>query len=734
MQVTWTATSQEPDTHGEMGMLGDAIANTALLDDWIGQNAQAIQQVAQTISAGSGTSVQGLVDYVHGLPARIREAVQSTEFVATTLAYRLAEAGILPMFGMPTSVRELYFKLPKGRGDDERDAQSLDRPSDQAIADFAPGSERTWDKRRLSPTYVTGPMFKESSTGQWKASGSPIGAAYLHVRCGACRQLHVEPVPIGELEGFSSDSGLWNPNWLKQPPRGVVCPNCGSQDARPYLAVSPRAFATDMNTGKPALGGGESRGKSGSTEITSPRLAKDQYEQVCNVQITLERQAPVFRTNTNRGDYFGFHQVKSIKEVWQNYPYAEGECIWKSAEENPDFRVALTSPKTTDILAIRMLDGKGLKYFEGPTEAALVRRRAAWYSAATLLQRAIALELDVDSMDIEIASVHALQGKGGGELYLADAHPNGAGLVYSAKADWESILRGCLFAEGPASRMGRTLREELDLANIAGNEWRSPDLLLRGFRNRQIHGLLDWELGIDLLASMLDEGFRPGLDVVAAKKTLPIGREGSWLERAALLVDSYASNGFPVDAQVHEGPVHGWTDKGVLNVVVHPLWDGYAHGRNAIGEAHQLASRMGIEKIRRIDSFNLSRRMAWVRANLANPQVLVLEDVDASGMARNPSPSDAGINGIVSISELAAIPETMVFTAVGRKWKKVAQRKISQLGDGEEWLAAMPMGHLVPVTASFKQGMTIPKLRMKNNSFVASDDATKYLFVAMPAE
>lgn len=731
--VSWTATSQDPDTHGEMGTLADATRNIPLLRDWIEGNGECLERIAQTIAVGAGVSVPGLVDAARNLPSRVERAVTSPEFVATTLAHRLAEAGILPMFGMPTSVRELYFKLPFGKNDDERDASTLDRPADQAIADFAPGSQRTWDKRRLTPKYITGPLFRDVRSGKWMSSGMSIGAAYVHVRCGACRQLHVEPVDPSGIQAHASSQGLWDPAWIKLPPMGVVCPNpaCGSPAAKPFMVVSPRAFATDMDVGKPALGGGEGRGSSGTTDITSPRLSPDKFNDICNAKIKLGQQAAVYRTNTNRGNGFGFSEVQAIKKDGLSWSFAEGDSIWQSEEQNPDFKVAFTSPKTTDILAIRMLDRMGLKYFEGKNEPRLVRRRAAWYSAATILQRAIALELDVDSMDIEIASVHAVTDIGGGELYLADAHPNGAGLVESALASWRSILWGCLFAEGEAPRMGRMIRDELESSTRAGNEWRSPDLLLRGFRNRQIHGLLDWQLGIDLLASMLDGGFRPGLDAEASGRALPVSREGDWSERSSRLVEAYGKNGFPVDRAVHSDSVHGWSKDGVLNVVVHPLWDGYAHERNAIGEAHRLAGELGLGKIRRVDSYNLSRRMVWVRANLGNGEVFPIEDVVPSEMlGAQPGPV-AG--DLTSLDALLAVPDHGTFQAAGRSWVKVAQHKLTQLGDGEEWLAAAPTGHLIPVISSLKRGMQVARLR-STNGFVPENDALNYRLVARPAK
>ena len=715
--VSWVGTSDEPDTHGEMGMVEDASTNIAKLKHWLNKNQGIVSEVSNSIAAGTWVSVRDLEEYANTLPGKIEGCVCSTELVASTLAHRLAEAGVLPMFGMPTSVRDLYFKLPQGAYGGGGIAQSLNRPSDQAIADFAPGSERTWDKRRLTPKYITGPMINHPGNGRWTSIGSsPVGAAFVHVQCADCRHLHVERVHVAKFEEYPelSDDSLWDNQWLKGPPSGVSCPNCGSPAAKPYMAISPRAFATDMDTNKPALGGGEGRGRSGATHISSPKLSDEGYETVLNTQLKLGRQASVYRTNTNLGDYFGFVKVEKITEGSQPWWHAEGKSIWQASEDNPDFRVALTSQKTTDILAIRMQDAGGLKYFEDLNHGALTRRRAAWYTAATILQRAIALELDVDSMDIEIASVHALSGVGGAELYLADAHPNGAGLVDSARDNWQSILKGCLFAEGEMAQMGSAIREELLRAEKEGDEWRSPDLLLRGFRNRQVHGLLDWELGIELLASMLDKEFKPGLDTVATGKVLPVGREGSWLDRAAGLVDVYVSN-WPknVGSVVHDEKVHGWIEDEVLNVVVHPLWDGYAGSKNAVGDAHRAAAREGVGKIRRIDSFNLKRRMVWVRAN--RDTYFRDEDIQSGPTTSGPPDHGRGVSHALSIDDVLNVPEQRAFEAVGRCWVKTAEHNLHQLDDGDEWLAITSSGELLPVKVKFKHAMRAPKLRANNN-------------------
>jgi hypothetical protein len=335
-------------------------------------------------------------------------------------------------------------------------------------------------------------------------------------------------------------------------------------------------------------------------------------------------------------------------------------------------------------------------------------------------------------MDIEIATVHAMNDMGGAELYLADAHPNGAGLVDWAKGEWVSLLQGCLFGEGSCKKMGSRIRDEIELAKEAGNEWRSPDLLLRGFRNRQLHGLLDWELGMDLLASMLDPSFKPGLDRLANGKPLPIGREGAWLEKISERVDSFARV-FRINHVVHDGNVHGWLTKegpnkeSVLNFIVHPLWAGHAHENNAVGDAHRYAKANGMRKVRRIDSFNLARRMAWVRGNM---DLFVVEDVDPDARASVP-PKSIGVGAeALSGKDIASIPNGGNFNALGRSWSKVDRKSLGQLTGGD-WLAVGPAGNLIIANAYMKAGMAEPRIR-SDGAWLSPEVAEKYSFVAKP--
>ena len=79
------------------------------------------------------------------------------------LAESLAEAGILPMFGMPTRTRVLYH----GLGIKEK---TIDRDLELAITEFAPGAQKTKDKAIHTAIGFTAPLMKIRN--QWQPVSS----------------------------------------------------------------------------------------------------------------------------------------------------------------------------------------------------------------------------------------------------------------------------------------------------------------------------------------------------------------------------------------------------------------------------------------------------------------------------------------------------------------------------------------------------------------------------------
>lgn len=707
--ITWADTSK-PDIHGEFGTVEQAPARIEAIRLWFSSHQHEIAEVAYAISAGTRIPPGALVTATNDLPQRIERALADPVFVESTLALRLAEAGILPMYGMPTNVRNLYFSFRNSQ-----DALTLDRPFDQAVSEFVPGSHRTWDKRQITPDGICGEARYNRAKNRWETSGPPVGTAYVQLFCPDCRQFQVQVASANTLEP-PVGTVWWNAQFLKGAAL-VVCPSCGHDKAQPYMAVAPRAFVSDLDTTKGAKRWEEARNRPGFPTTMSPELGGE-AKYICrlNSKVALGRQATVFRTNTNNSRLFGFSETDWIPPKPGSRGF--GGQIWRSDPTSKGRRVALTSPKTTDVFGIRMPDELGLSFVDD--SHILVRRRAAWYSAATILQRAIALELDIDSLDIEIASVHRYASgfEIGAELYLADAHPNGAGLVEWANDKWEDLLEGCVLGQGPASKMGGNLRTAW--ARSAKEPWRGPGTLLRGYRNRPLHGLLDWQLGLEMLATMHGRAYRPGLDAVV------VGRDGTpavmpgWMELADEVAlryrDAFPKASAPLPSIA---PLPGWSEPGdarVVSLVVHPLCDHQPGEKNVIAACKQWAQENDVKAIRLVDSFNLSRRMAWVRANINEFVALEISPV---------STSEAGDGRPVTIPALLAGQ----LEHAGTRYKGTERMRVSDAGPGT-WLAETSDGQRKKVIVRRLPGASAPHVHVVGGCRLSDSEVAALTIIA----
>jgi len=708
--VSWAQTDGR-DIHGELGTVAGAVAQMPRFSKWLAANQNAVAHICSTIASGTRVNVKSLIDSANALRVRIENALAEKVFVEPTLAFRLAEAGILPMYGMPTSVRSLYFSFPSGA---EEEPKTLDRPFDQAVAEFVPGSERTWDKRKVTPVGLCGDVsFAHGAGSGWRTSGTPIGAAYAQLFCPDCRSLQVSAADSDTLE-VGDAASWWRPEFLREK-KFATCPSCGGNRARPFMAIAPRAFISDLDIGKSAKRWDSKVPRAGFPVVGSPVLSENtRYTPRLGALVALARQAQVFRTNTNNTNLFGFSDASYIR---RGTSAVNGEmgAIWRHTGDSPQRKVAITSPKTTDLLAVRMLDGAGLEFFD--TDGDISCRRAAWYSAATILQRAIALELDVDSLDIEIASVHLIQSASeglarGGELYLADAHPNGAGIVEWANENWEDLLEGCVFGTGRNSLMGRTIRSAWLMSET--EPWRGPDTLLRGFRNAPLHGLLDWQLGLEMLATLIDPNYRPGLDSIVANRAGGQATLPDWQLLTTSLAARYIS-AFPNVSPLPAGaPVAGWVAVGepqIATVVLHPLTAGYEGRRNALAAVKAWGFSNGFVALRLVDSFNLSRRMAWVRVNI---EKFILVNLDS-----NSETGDTGTQPYVFFQN-----EGNELLYLGKKYEKISEIAAWTAPKGD-WLARGGNGMLHAIRVRRLPGASSPIVQEGASAF--SEQAAKSL-------
>ena len=665
--LTWNDSSMPPDTHGEMGIVQDFSSNKGGRRDaiatWLGNNAGEIQMIAAVVTRGTGIEADSLLSPDSSLLERLDRIVKVEDDQERGLANTLADAGVLPMYGMPTMVRSLYFSLPSGDGW-FREAKTLDRSIEQAITDYAPGSKRVWDKRLLTPIGLVGPI-RHKYKNNWISSIGPVGETTWQIFCRDCRNLSVERISV---EDAINKAAL------------VRCPNCEEDNVRAYLAVAPNGFMTDFNLDKPTDSNqlGDEAGT--ISLVASPAIKGVKPIEKGRAWLALSPQQKVYRiTQNQKGAPFSF-QLKNKHTSPQNQ-WLDGD-MW-IADEDGEIKAALTAPKTTDLFSIRVLDSDGLGFYDKHREVG--SRKAVWYSAATILQRAIALELDVDSLDIEIASVHQYKGENdiGAELYLADEHPNGAGLVYWAHKNWPALLDGCLDPDsaGEFSKLGRYIRDECSRAQKENQHWRGPDLLLKGFRNRHLHALLDWRLGLELLSVMRDPSYIPGVSPSFETWRFELK---SWGDEAKEIAANYCSAFGEGEYQpVTDGAyLHGWQDGDILDVVAHPLWEFDSLMRDVVSQSIVTFARSqsNVNYVRLLDSFNLSRRMSWVRNN---PEFFLKHDLSylgsshSDGLSSSGSSSSNDLNQLISESEIGKL-----FEYDGDVWEKVLEQDAWSIAKG----------------------------------------------------
>ncbi len=615
----WHSYAVKPDTHGEFGKVADFVANPGAIASELANSSvqQHVAEACRALARGSGIDPAVLVSYVaKDLVPRMQAALTNGEFIELNMAHRLAEAGILPMFGMPTRVRNLYYGAPRSEDDDFR---SIDRDLDLAIAEFSPGAERTKDKRTYRPNGLVGPITP-AGNNRWETE-NPVPYRKWQVRCPACNRLE-------ELGEQSNDT---------------QCDDCGSAPVLVQEVVAPGGFRTDGSEYDAPQGDNTGRGGrvivAASTAPVVGRIATH-----ANTRLAVTPQGRVFRINDNGGRQFNFRvipdaQPRPSERYLGVYPagvYLSGEEQWIADDAQGDVRVALVAPKTTDVLRITPLRGAdGLNL----NPAAETRVRAAYYSAATLLVRAAAVELDIDSEEIEIASIHggAISSQAAlGEIMLADHLSNGAGFVEWVATNWSALLGGIV------DGTGRFAAKSLPCSCRAGCY-----KCLLSYRNRPLHALLDWRLGLDLLSIFRDSSYSCGLDPKATSPSLD-----GWSEQARDLRDKICE-AFPGNTQPLDGlPVPAFlvSAEEVLYVVAHPLWavDGI---RSRLGDklrGHTAKFRV----VRAMNTFDLDRRMAWCWQHRSEDRFPVIDIA---------KPKAAG-GGIAASQPVRQVPAETEFT------------------------------------------------------------------------
>lgn len=568
----WHNLSAGSDVHGEFGPV-DSLDNTALaqLTALFGNDEfkDRIRHICETLCRGSMVEQGKLEDYIHNHLINSMTAIcGSAEYAETSIANRLAEGGILPMYGMPTRSRNLFIKLNRNplNGDE---AKTVDRDLDQSLGAFAPGSRINKDKKVYQVNGLIGLPHYSPRNG-WEASPPDAYRRWL-IYCNKCMRFRCEQLVPGDSM-----------------PETVPCDEC-REPASVMEGITPMAYRCDNRAHSPEE---YTRGSSGFVKVASGMLGSGSPRELGNAMLKFEPQGDVYRINDCDGLGFEFSRHSNGMSVGFDRPndpagFLSGDhLIHQYGAE--DERLAMFSRKKTDILQLRPNTvPKGLYLNPNTRDAQSVALRSAYYSAATMIILHTTLQLDIDPGEIEIASIHGGNLFRAGEIMLSDKLPNGAGFVDWIARNWnDKVLDGLL---------------------------RKPDHCtcdtacydcLMSYQNRSLHALLDWRLGMQLLRVFKEDGLN--LDTVLSESE---GRATELLEEL--------SDSFPEVNKVDdlEWPA-SFSDGGTLYLITDPFVSPVLSADNALGRsAKEWLKRNGSEEVRLMDSFNLSRRMAWCWSN-----------------------------------------------------------------------------------------------------------------------
>ncbi|WP_019711548.1 DEAD/DEAH box helicase [Streptomyces xinghaiensis] len=585
------------NVHGQFGTAADWEAARPSISRWLSAHAAEIARLADFLAAYTRTPGQAAAACRWVAEDLISEIsrVSGAEYGHPDLSQRLAEEGLLPMFGFPTGVRYLYTQRPK-KPYPWPPAGVVDRDLPIAVSQFAPGAETVKDGAVFTAAGVVGfrPFGREP-----QAVADPLGS---RMRIGLCRSCsHVEE-SAPDTEAAEGEI--------------LVCPACGADDGtysrielrQPtgFFAPSTKPFRRDFD-GNFAWSARSLAPRTGA-DLESENGAPRRDVGVGGVLVH-SGKGRRYVVNDNGGKLFNFAPLQSTNLLWSGAwmetGVAEAAPWFKLAQDEPA-SVALGAMQRTDLFLLGpekpVLRDAGLRLnlsagvqrsgFREDTTG----RKAAWYSLAALLRKAAGTMLDIQPGEIA-AGIHGAASSGGEArvfAFLADTLDNGAGYcTHLAEPETFSELLGVTDALLAKYRSG-----------AHGDECRGSCYeCLRDYTNMAYHALLDWRLAADLLGVLR-------------------GRELTYdRDEAGQLLDHWAADTIGAEhmtAELASGPAVVFADS-IAVCVKHPL-----EGADEAVEARRLTEVRseiekaggGIESVVFVDNFLLERVPSMVTAKL----------------------------------------------------------------------------------------------------------------------
>ena len=611
------------DTHGEFGKRDDWVDN---LDGrrnnvihWINDNRSEIEKITELFNKFTeiSTPSKEIAQKIHSeLPDKLDTAAQRPGG-PEGLAQSLAELGVLPMFGMPTNVRDLVYKT-----NSRNPFNSIDRGLGQAISEFAPMSRIRNEHVLYESRGISGVLAKNPRNRYYQPKGEPYTRRNHAVFCKNCDIL----VSMSNIGDDIND---------------IECPVCGdlkeaAGESMPDLQfIAPSSFVTDPR----GIGRGDGITDRFGEEKSRISARSGLFHEgesgvICNhnrrnLISEFHESGEVFRMNLGPGQR-GYRLIPN--QQWFGDSMDNLWLIDESPDqsENLENNWGLMAPRITEVIRIRptgtarglVLDPR-LPGEENNGEDTS-RVRGAIISASALIQRVFADYLDIDPGELAIGHLRRsvlTDGTNGGEIIFYDDNDN-SGSGFSSQLDTDLIRILERSVNSPKNTYIDAILEH-------GSKSDTPCLTscqtcLRSYSNTRYHGLLDWVSAMSYIRILLNPDYSCGLDGDFSTPEM-----NEWMKISKLAAKQVKDSRNPQEGWEHVeyelgkepgiSTIHLLCDTGEGGtgqravIFIHPLWD-QCNPEGILRKAYEKAL-YEFPQITFIDTFNALRRPTWAWMN-----------------------------------------------------------------------------------------------------------------------
>ncbi|GER23592.1 hypothetical protein NCCP1664_20870 [Zafaria cholistanensis] len=449
--------------HGTFGTVDAWLGHRKEIAAWL-QTAPEISVVVERLASHtlmSADDVAAVVSWAReDIVTEIDRILAQPDISEPELSKSLALGGLLPMFGFPTRVRNLYQdKKPSVKNLDHYIVS--DRPLSMAITNYAPGAEVVRDRM----VHVAAGFVNYERRGKFMASTDPLGKRHEIVRCPQCATTKIDGPAMSE------------------------CPNCRAAMDE-FTLYEPLGFRTTYKARPYRIDQSRSQTKSLPTFVSAHE--ESSLVEVESVDLRLYEQGKLLQYNDNRGRLFNLVRTDDDDSVvasdaslyrggWNGMP-STGTELGKSA---------IGEIRTTDALTVDFARLKTPGGFMPTASHVVPAGHSALWSLAEVLRTAAKRQLDIDPQEMQAGLQHRMNGAlATARVFLADTLDNGAG--YAAQIAKADVFRQLL----EETRTG--LQEEYEGSDHSSCSTSCPDCL-RSWDNQRLHGVLDWRLALDML-------------------------------------------------------------------------------------------------------------------------------------------------------------------------------------------------------------------------------------------